>query len=285
VCWWYADCILNEAPGTRKLQFSTTALVMGLVPLILVDIAWPERRIAYVETKLGFSREVLVRALGLNPVLRTMSVEEMAGKRGFSKHQSMLIAVGLWLALLSCLGILAVIELYSKRSALGCPAPVFIAVWFLVGLMPALLEVAASRWQERRRARKILQKDSAVTRQTSHEPGALRVEAVVMSPKPAPVVVGNSTDATRGLSYGVAPADHIPGGDKIWPVQFAWAVYYAAGTLVFTSIMLVTVVDLVKWILATCITSAVEKMVAYKLCGHWGESKRFAGTSTAHDND
>ena len=41
---------------------------------------------------------------------------------GFSSWQSRLIVLGLWLALLLSLGILVAIELYGKRSALGCTA-------------------------------------------------------------------------------------------------------------------------------------------------------------------
>jgi hypothetical protein len=53
-------------------------------------------------------------------------------------------------------------------------------------------------------------------------------------------------------------------------VQLVWAVYYTAGTLIFSSIMLVTVVELLVWVLATCAATAASKMLGYKLCGYWG---------------
>ena len=43
-----------EAAGeSRKQQFAAIALVMGLIPLTLKDVAWPERRIIYVTKRLN----------------------------------------------------------------------------------------------------------------------------------------------------------------------------------------------------------------------------------------
>lgn len=53
----------------RKQQFAATSLVIGLVPLTLKDIAWPERRLVAIASPLNWSVEVLVRALGLIPVV------------------------------------------------------------------------------------------------------------------------------------------------------------------------------------------------------------------------
>jgi hypothetical protein len=61
----------------------------------------------------------------------------------------------------------------------------------------------------------------------------------------------------------------IQGGDQQWWVQFLWAVYYAAGTLVYSSIMAVTVVVLVVWVLASCVAAAASKMLAFRLCRNW----------------
>ena len=45
----------------------------------------------------------------------------------------------------------------------------------------------------------------------------------------------------RSLDFNVSSASgHLPGGEKTWLVQFVSAVYFPAGTLVLTSIMLVS---------------------------------------------
>ena len=43
----------------RQQQFAATNLVMGLVPLIVKDIAWPRRRMARVSDRLPFVVEVI----------------------------------------------------------------------------------------------------------------------------------------------------------------------------------------------------------------------------------
>ena len=48
-----------------------------------------------------------------------------------------------------------------------------------------------------------------------------------------------------------------------------WAVYYAAGTLIFNSIMAVTVIELFVWVILSCVTVAAGKMLAFRLCGNW----------------
>jgi hypothetical protein len=40
-------------------------------------------------------------------------------------------------------------------------------------------------------------------------------------------------------------ASAIQGANEAWPVQMTWSIYYIAGTLVFMSIMAVTVPELV----------------------------------------
>jgi hypothetical protein len=44
-CWVATDCLFEAASESRKQQFAATAFIMGLIPLTLRDIAWPERRI------------------------------------------------------------------------------------------------------------------------------------------------------------------------------------------------------------------------------------------------
>ena len=68
----------------------------------------------------------------------------------------------------------------------------------------------------------------------------------------------------------VTAPEGIQGSREALFVQFSWAVYYTAVTLLFSSIMLVTVLELLVWVLATCATAAALKIFAYKLCGYWG---------------
>ena len=54
-----------------------------------------------------------------------------------------------------------------------------------------------------------------------------------------------------------------------WWIAFTWAVYYAAGTLVFSSIMAVTVIELVVWVILSCYTVAASRLLAVRLCSDW----------------
>ena len=58
----------------------------------------------------------------------------------------------------------------------------------------------------------------------------------------------------------------VQGGKEKWWIQFMWAVYYAAGTLVFSSIMAVTVIELVVWVILSCCTVAASRSLALRLC-------------------
>ena len=212
---------------------------MGLMPLIVKDIAWPERRIAGVQKKLHWGVEICVRALGLNPVIK----KKKEG-RTFSRANSRILFVLLVLLLLSLYGVLVVIEIFSKRSSLGCPMPAFVAVWSFCALFPATLEVGVAQLWPRN--------DDNKPSPRSDE-GESKVVDEVTESRFSPTI-----------------SDNIPGGEHGWFVQLIWAVYYAAGTLVFSSIMLVTVVELLVWVLAICALTATSKLLAYKLCGHWG---------------
>lgn len=77
---------LEAAGESRKQQFAATALVMGLIPLTLKDIAWPEKRLIYVTKRLNWFVGVLVWALGLVP-LKTRSRSE---SRGRSRENNMI---------------------------------------------------------------------------------------------------------------------------------------------------------------------------------------------------
>ena len=58
----------------------------------------------------------------------------------------------------------------------------------------------------------------------------------------------------------------VQGGDEIWLVQLIWAVYYIAGTLVYTSVMAVTVVELAVWVALSAAFTASCKLLAFFLC-------------------
>ncbi len=136
-CWWWADCVLNNSPEVRKQQFAATSLVMGLVPLILKDIAWPEQKIGLVSSPLNMILEVLVRALGLIPVVKNDARSVLPPTNSLQVWSGITTRVLLTLAVLVGYAALAVMELYSKRSSLGCPYPLFICTWFIIALIPA----------------------------------------------------------------------------------------------------------------------------------------------------
>jgi hypothetical protein len=246
-CWWYADCCFSLAPSTRQQQFAATALVMGLLPLILKDIAWPQQRIAWVSHQQSFGIEVLVRALGLNPIVDARHVKK---GRTFRKATSGALLLVLVVQLVLALGALVAIELFSKRSSLGCPVPMWVVLWLIAAFIPATIEVGASRYQRRSVSAGAEDKSEASLGRT--EEGNLMENDVV-----------EKVDFTTAV-------ESVPGGEQGWFVQFAWAIYYAAGTLIFTSIMLVTVIELFVWLLAAGAATAASKMLGYKLCGHWG---------------
>lgn len=242
-CWTAAICTLAEADEARKQQFGATALVMGLLPLTLRDIAWPERRVVLVSAPLPSFAAVLVRMLGLEPMVkgevagwseedvqRWMAWKEtswVAGvgvvrsKGGATTRMRVLVAASL-VALLVSYAALAIVELYSKASALGCTYPIFALTWCIVAVIPATVHTVFAN-----RRRKALEKERMKT--------TGRVSAV-------------------------------QGVDEAWPVQFVWAVYYIAGTLVYTSIMAVTVLELFVWVVIQFAVTAASKLFALYIC-------------------
>ncbi|KAF2259223.1 hypothetical protein CC78DRAFT_592855 [Lojkania enalia] len=196
---------------------------MGLIPLTLKDIAWPERRLIRVTKRLPVVVEVLVWALGLVPPV-TQNKEETKKKSGESNYivkaawkQGRAMAV-FWIAVFSILLFasyagLVIMQIFSKRSALGCPFPVFMAAWYVVALIPAAIHAI---FADLERKKKII--------------------------------------------------SAVQGADEDWPVQLAWGVYYIAGTLVFTSIMAVTVVELVIWVGLGFGVTGTSKLLAFFLC-------------------
>lgn len=90
-CWTAADCLFEAAGGSRKQQFAATALVMGLIPLTLRDIAWPERRIIHVTNRLYCIVEIRVLALGLVPL--EMRNDTWTRERN---HRGIILAQATW---------------------------------------------------------------------------------------------------------------------------------------------------------------------------------------------
>ncbi|ODH44334.1 hypothetical protein ACO22_00867 [Paracoccidioides brasiliensis] len=226
----------EEAPDeARKQQFGATALIMGLIPLTLKDVAWPERRIALVSAPLPFAAAVLVRALGLEPAvegeLESDQVQRymqwmqgyLFANVGTRWRISTILRVGTsFLILLLSYGMLAVVEIYSKRSSLGCVYPVFTLTWCIVGIFPAIIHALFAI--RRRRCKG-----------------------------------GSDLVSTGSVSA-------IQGAEEAWPVQLAWGVYYIAGTLVFTSIMAVTVAELAVWVFVQAVVTAASKIFALYIC-------------------
>ncbi|KAL2865928.1 uncharacterized protein BJX67DRAFT_149242 [Aspergillus lucknowensis] len=233
-CWTGAICTLTPADEARKQQFAATALVMGLLPLVLRDIAWPERRIVLVPAPLPALAEVIVRALGLEPritsdpgdwkkddVERWMSWIQSSWLATFALRSGLVAIILSTLALVVSFGALALIEVYSKRSALGCVYPIFGLTWCVLGVLPAAVHVIF-------------------------------------------VVRRRGKEKELGGSGGRASA--VQGADEAWPVQFAWAVYYIAGTLVYTSIMAITPLELFVWVVVMFAVTGASKLLALYIC-------------------
>lgn len=259
-CWVAADCLFEAAGESRKQQFAATALVMGLIPLTLKDIAWPERRIIHVTRRLNWVVEVLVLALGLVP-LETGSREVTIAKSGENNMIAKAtwglrrVWVILWVAVCSALVVasyagMAIMEIYSKRSALGCPFPVFVAAWYVVALVPASIHAFFASIRRWRHARKFRPQDFS----SSHN--QIKTGEQIASRELA------QEDPERKRKIVSA----VQGADEDWPVQLAWGIYYIAGTLIFTSIMAVTVVELVCWVGLGFAVSGSSKLLAFFLC-------------------
>ena len=229
-CWGFAICTFMEADEARKQQYGATALVMGLVPLTLRDIAWPERRTVLVSAPLPFIAATAVRALGLEPTLATDVEEErlrqwlswmhtgwLTNIKAKSNITKALFVTVTFVVLLGAYAALALVEIYSKRSALGCPYPIFGLTWCLVGIIPGAVHSLFASWRE--------EKSGRAGRETA-----------------------------------------VQGADEAWPVQLTWAIYYTAGTLVFTSIMAITVLELFVWVVVMFAVTGASKLLALYIC-------------------
>jgi uncharacterized membrane protein len=258
-CWVIADCLFEAAGESRKQQFAATALVMGLIPLTLKDIAWPERRLIYVTKRLNWIVEVLVLALGLVP-LETGRRSETRGRSrennmiaklawGLSRGAIIAIIAVVSIGLIACYAALTFMEVYSKRSALGCPFPLFVPVWYVVALIPASIHAVFASLRRRRHNKRL-------ERLQNVDPLA----PITKNGFQVPVATEEDVERKKKIISAVQ------GADEDWPVQMAWGVYYIAGTLVFTSIMAVTVVELVCWVGLGFAVTGCSKVLAFFLC-------------------
>ncbi|EEP82135.1 predicted protein [Uncinocarpus reesii 1704] len=236
-CWKAAICTLEPADEARKQQFGATALVMGLLPLTLRDLAWPERRLVLVSAPLPHAAAVIVRALGLEPMVKgeltTWGEEDVqrwmtwvrgswvAGLGLRSKSAMRILLATSFAMVVVTYGALALVELYSKGSALGCTYPIFALTWCIVGVLPATVHTVFEGWRRR--------KD---------------IKGQIQTGRPS---------AVQGV-------------DEAWPVQLSWAIFYIAGTLVYTSIMAVTVVELFVWVVIQLSVTAASKLLALYVC-------------------
>ncbi|KAF1996024.1 hypothetical protein P154DRAFT_327680 [Amniculicola lignicola CBS 123094] len=251
-CWIATDCLFESASESRKQQFAATALVMGLIPLTLKDVAWPEQRLVHVTKRLNVFVEVFVLALGLVP---TVTEDRTETRRKNGKHNAISrrtygkgkAFVWLWIAVCS-LGVfgsyaaMVINEIYSKRSALGCPFPGTVAAWYVVALIPAAIHSSFAAIRRRR--------NRIADEQYQKVGGHVELKEA------------NEEAMERRTSIITA----VQGADEDWPVQLSWGIYYIAGTLVFTSIMAITVIELVVWVALGISVSASSKLLAFFLC-------------------
>lgn len=273
-CWWQIICLLSSADEARKQQFAATSLVMGLVPLTLKDIAWPERRIVHVSRRLRRPIEVIVRALGVVPSIDASSLVEsrtIASTSLYRNARRIPYNKAIFLVAISALGLtlsyaaLAVVEIYSKRSCLGCPYPVFIVTWHLLAIIPALIDTAFSRPSESEKEGGIIDQQHGSTHATAEFPqGATGSD--YQGTLPAPSKRQSQPIVELKQHTPVEDVSPVQGRGKVWLVQLVWAIYYIAGTLVYTSIVAVTVIELVVWVATSIATTAASKLLAFFIC-------------------
>jgi hypothetical protein len=175
-------------------------------------------------------------------------------------------------ALMGCYAGLTVMKVSSKRSALGCVAPVFVLGWDIVALVPAAVHRIFESLRRRRfRARPL---ESGVPQSRPHQKDRILQETsetnlIERPSEPQRQVYMHGDDEHDNClqdHHVKESASAVQGGDEEWPVQMAWSIYYIAGTLIFTSIMAVTVIELVVWVMLGLATSGCSKVLALFLC-------------------
>ncbi|KAI9708082.1 MAG: hypothetical protein M1820_004286 [Bogoriella megaspora] len=295
-CWWWAGCTLAQADEPRKQQFASVALIMGLIPLTLKDIAWPERRIVNVSKRVKpLWVDVLVRALGIVP---SVSQKEEKGAFGSSRAYNRVMRKSRWqiytLAGVAALGLAiglaatAVLEIFSKRSALGCPYPLTVFTWHLAAIVPAVVmtilgkdktepdnanpDIGSTLFTEQDADSEASKSMKPLAASESMEPMTRSIEERGLNPKSVRIEMipfrrHARPSTTSGLNSSpnleISP---VQGGGMDWIIQLTWAIYYIAGTLVYTSIMAVTVVELVTWVVVSIAVMAASKILGFLLC-------------------
>ena len=209
-CWSWASCVFIRADEARKQQFAATALVMGLIPLTFKDVAWPGRRVILLSKPLNPLLEIIVRAFGMEPKWLTKRDEDKEDLvRGFWLESDLATFTWKWggiacvvsiVSLLLASGALLVVELHSKRNALGCIYPAFVLSWFAAGFVPAIAHTFFSKVRQHRDERK------------------------------AKAIFGGNAVAKEDELATIVSA--VQGGEEWWVVQLIWATFYIVGTLV-----------------------------------------------------
>ena len=281
------------ADEARKQQFAATSLVMGLVPLTLKDVAWPERRIVVVSRQLRKPVEIIVRALGIVPSIGERNFAESPASTSTSLYRKarnmiekspMLVVTTCAIGLILTYAALAVLEVYSKRSSLGCVYPIFIVTWHLLAIVPAIVDtlfsgtptgayITDSPPQSTIRAASFDERPGALDPPKSPM-GVVDREALAQGITGSEHQIAHANPIKRPTQQTLRQRQSIPlqdispiqGRGKTWLVQFVWAIYYIAGTLVYTSIMAVTVVELVAWVMASIAATAASKLLAFFVC-------------------
>lgn len=301
-CWWWVICLLSGADEARKQQFAATSLVMGLVPLTLKDIAWPERRVVLVSRHLPKQIEVIIRALGLVPSIDTSFYTEKHAisstslykwVQRLSRNSSMILVAICALGLVLTYAALGVMEVYSKRSSLGCPYPIFILTWHMFAIIPAGIETAFRRTSKNELVSEALSQSTAEAatfsgrfddRKKREQPATAAVGEPSRSPDTAQSAEATSASEIRDRfaagtkrldpasaiqqrqSIPLEDTSPVQGRGKPWLVQLVWGVYYVAGTLVYASIMAVTVIELFVWVVNSVAVTAASKLLGFFLC-------------------
>ncbi|KAI9760571.1 MAG: hypothetical protein M1840_002386 [Geoglossum simile] len=205
---------------------------MGFIPLTLKDFPWKRENALFVSKELLWWLDILVRALGVVP---KKAEEGIGGTKLaiYANNPVKLVAVvtGCAAGLLISYAGLAITEIYSKRSALGCVYPVFILSWWIFALVPAAVESV-----HHRRAKKKAQSTNSNTLK-QNAPGKHRDN-------------GSSEEESIGSAL----------------VQFLWAIYSIAGALLYTAIMGVAVLELFAWVMLSVAVAAFSKCLGFLLC-------------------
>lgn len=252
-CWPCMICLLEQADEARKLQFASTALIMGLIPLVLKDIAWPERRKLFVTHQPSWTTEIYMRMVGLEPwptkslhLTRQWAQTSSRAIRwslAWKRSTAIILATLTTILFAIAYAAIATMEIFSKRSVIGCTAPITILAWYILAVVPAALHAAFHR------------------RRIKNETSSTHAAFELTTAPTIPPNVDHLQNFRRPGNSAERPSS-IQGSEELWPVQFFWAVYYIAGTLVWTSIAAVTVLELAVWLLLAFIVTGTGKLSA-----------------------